>query len=601
MFDFSNNCINAGFEKEPAAESPQVTLIISKSNLPTLKVGDYLLHSSYDPVKEAKRLAELHYKKNHLHILFGLGLGYLAKELFARMGESDLLLIVEPNREVINFALEDGNLDNIINSRQVIMNNGHDLSALENILNFFMKEGYLGKTNFIESPNYLKLYPDLAREIIKLLKESSMLELINVNTLHAFAQIWQKNYLLNLYHTVPAKPFSSLAGRLSCPVIIAAAGPSLSKQLPLLRSIQNRALILCAGSAINSLLQGGVIPHAVVTVDGGEANYRHFKELSIDSIPIIYSLFVHREIPNHHRGTQVIFNDTNSKLTQWTDQALGRDLGSARGGQSVANYCFDIACQMGSGPVCFVGQDLAYTNNMTHAPGNIFNKELDPDKIVNQVKYTMVKGYYEDSVLTDYVFLGMKITFEHYIAFLRQQGDNRHVINATEGGAMIEGAQNMPLKDFIRLYCCDDHTENIASLFHNNGSDSTDWRYLYKSIQKEKENLLHIIELCQKAKNEFKKIRSYRNLEKKILIKLDRIDEKLKSLLENNLMHYVLQPVIFRVQYRYPELQNETKEDRNKRVLTKSEALYNEIKEAAEYTEKCINELIDKIKSNYVV
>lgn len=601
MFYFNNNCINAGFEKEPAAESWPVTLIISKSNLPTLKVGDYLLHSSYDPVKEAKRLAEIHYKKNHFHILFGLGLGYLAKELFAKMGEKDFLLIIEPDRKVIHFAFKDVDLDTLIKSRQVMFSNGEDLSALAEILSFYMRDGYLGKINFIESPNYSKLYPDLAREIIKLLKESSMLELINVNTFHAFAQIWQKNYLLNLYHTVPAKPFSSLAGRLSCPVIIAAAGPSLSKQLPLLRSIQNRAFILCAGSAINSLLQGGVIPHAVVTVDGGEANYRHFKELNIDSIPIIYSLSAHREIPNHHRGIQVIFNETNSKLAQWTDQALGRDLGSAKGGQSVANYCFDIACQMGSGPVCFVGQDLAYTDNMTHASGNINKKELDPEEIANQIKYTMVKGYYEDLVLTDYIFLGMKKTFEHYIDLLRKQGDNRPIINATEGGAMIEGAQNMPLKDFIRSYCYNDHTDNITSLFQNNDSDSPEWRYLYQSIQKEKENVLHIIELCQKAKKEFKKIKSYRDIEQKILIKLDRIDEKLKSLLENNLMHYVLQPVIFRVQHRYPELQNETKEERNKRVLAKSEALYNEILEAAGYTEKCINELIDRIKSNYII
>lgn len=583
-------------ERDSKAEPSHVTIIMSKTNLPTIKIGDYLLHSSYDPVKEAKRLADIHYKKNHFHILFGLGLGYLAIELYKRMSKNDHLLIIEPEQQVFKLALKTLDFNALQCSKQVTFSIGKVPSALSQYFQFYLKEGYLGKVSYIESPNYVKLYPDFALEIAKLLKESSMLELINVNTFHHFSEAWQKNFLLNLYQAISAKPFSSLVNRLACPVIITAAGPSLTKQIPLLRTVQNRAFILCAGSTINSLLQGGVVPHAVVTVDGGEANYSHFKDLNIDSVPIIFSLTVHKEIPQSHSGAKVIFNDISSKLSQWTNRVLQRDIGLVRGGQSVANYCLDIACQMTSGPVCFVGQDLAYTGNITHASGNINRRELNPEEIQKQKKFTMATGYYGNLVLTDYIFLGMKKTFEQYIESLRKRGDTRPIINATEGGIMIEGARNMPLHDFIDSYCCKDHSESIAGLFEKKEADLPDWIHFYRKVNKEKEKIVRIMKLCCKAREELARIKHGKVIDQQILNKLDKIDRSLKKLLESDLMHYILQPVIFRVYHRYPELANETPEERYVRVLEKSRALYKEISEAASYTEKCIDELIEKIR-----
>jgi len=592
--------MNTMCNKNLTAEPRPVTLVMSKSKHPTVKVGNYLLHSIYNPVKEAKKLAEIHYKKNSLHILFGFGLGYLAKELLARMGENDLLLIIEPEQQVIRLALETNDVSELIQNGKVIFNNGKDISSLTQCLQFYMREGFLGRINLIESPNYTILYPGLAQVIVKLLKECSMLELINVNTFHTFARLWQENYISNLYQAMRAKPFKSLVNRLSCPVIIAAAGPSLTKQLPLLRTVHNKAFILCSGSAINSLLLGGVEPHAVVTVDGGEANYNHFKGLDIDSIPLFYSLFVHKEIPRNHNGIQIVFNEAESSFSQLTNLVLKKDIGSVKGGQSVSNFCLDIACQLTSGPVCFVGQDLAYTDNKTHAAGNKGEVKLDPEQINNKPKYTNAKGYYGGSVLTDYVFLGMKKTIENYISNLRNHNDNRPVINATEGGVMIEHVQNMPLNSFINLYCCNDYTNMIQNLYHEDDSHLPDWNHLYQIMREEKKKAVGVIKLCKKAQKEIAKVNTGKIKSDTVFFKtmkvLDEIDKRLMVMLENNFMHYILEPVIFRVQHRYLETENETPEEHAKRVLTKSENLYKEISEAAGHSKKYLSNLLEKIK-----
>lgn len=583
------------FEQNTVAMPDTVTPIISKNNLPTIKVGQYLLHSLYDPIKEAKKLAEIHYKCNHLHILFGFGLGYLAKEIFRKMGENDYLLIIEPNKKVFKYALESNDFDNLIQSDNVLFSIIDAPSDLKSYFRSIIKNGYLGKTILIESPNYAKLYPTLMQEALELLKEVSMLELVNINTFHHFAGTWQNNFLANIYHSLHAISFNKLVKKLSCPVIIASAGPSLTKQLPLLRKLQNKAFILCAGSAINSLLLGGIKPNAIVTIDGGEANYRHFKGLNVDSIPIFYTLTVHKEILANHNGIQIIFND-NPNLSSWIEKALGTNIGIVRGGQSVANYCLDLACQISTGPVCFVGQDLAYTDNKSHAEGNKNAINLSQIQIERGRRYVKTKGYYGDEVLTDYPFLAMKKTFEQFILYIRSTGDNRPIINATEGGAMIEEAVNMTFKKFIQLYCTKDCTNEITALFSQEPVSLLDQQHIYNTINNEKKSIQHVVKLCQKAQRIFEKIPLNKvKISQKTLNELDRIDNKLKIMLENNLMYYILRPVIFRVQHGYPELENETPEERKTRILAKSEALYKEISKAASITEKYMIELLDKL------
>lgn len=583
------------FEQNIVAMPDTVTPIMSKNNLPTIKVGQYLLHSLYDPIKEAKKLAEIHYKCNHLHILFGFGLGYLAKEIFCKMGENDYLLIVEPNKKVFAYALESNDFDSLIQSDKVLFSISEDPSNLKSYFIFIVRNGYLGRTVLIESPNYAKLYPDLMQEALELLKEVSMLELVNINTIHHFAGTWQNNFLANIYQTLKAIPFDKLVKKLSCPVIITSAGPSLTKQLPLLRKLQNRAFILCAGSAINSLLLGDIKPNAIVTIDGGEANYKHFRELNIDSIPIIYTLTVHKDIIANHNGIQVIFND-NPMLSAWIEETLGTDIGIVRGGQSVANYCLDLACQISTGPVCFVGQDLAYTDNKSHAEGNKNATNLSQVQIEQGRRYVKTKGYYEDEVSTDYPFLAMKKTFEQFILYIRSEGDNRPIINATEGGAMIEGAVNMSFNKFVQLYCIKDYSNEIKALFSQEVVSLVDGQHIYNIINNEKKFIQHVIKICQKAHKIFKKIPSNKvKISQKTLNSLDKIDKRLKHLLENNFMYYILRPVIFRVQHGYPEPESETPEERTARILAKSEALYKEISTAARITEKHIIELLDKL------
>ncbi|AEG59490.1 6-hydroxymethylpterin diphosphokinase MptE-like protein [Desulforamulus ruminis] len=586
---------------EPYGEVHALTPVTARNNQPSVKVGDYFLHSPYDPEKEAERLANNHFKSGHFHILIGFGLGYLARKLFNKFTDKkDYLLIIEPNLEVFQYALTTIDFEPLIKSNQVGFVVGEKLPELNKYLELYINN-YFKEIVIIELPNYSQLYPDLVLKIKNILTETTRDSLLNINTVHFFASDWQQNFMENLFRAIKSKPFLDLLNKLSCPIIIVSAGPSLTKQISLLHTVQNKAFILCAGSAITPLLAAGVRPHAVVSIDGGETNYHIFRELDLNTIPLIYDLVVHRRIVAEHNGPQVVFSSipTESGLAKWTRHFLRKEIGYLLGGASVANFCIDIACKITSGAICFIGQDFAYTENKSHADNHKNIKNLSGTEIRNNERYFEVKGYFGDTVLTDTPLQAMKRAFEEYILVRRQTGDQRSIINATEGGALIEGAQNMAFKEFIDTYCTLDYSQEISNLFLNEEeSENIDWCHYDKIINGERKKLLKIIELCQKANKKIGGIKpGQETIDADVLIYLDKIDKKLQSLLKKDLMHYILGPVAFRAERRFPEQARESRSERCQRILTKSKALYQDIYEASLFTEKCMEELLDKFQA----
>ena len=103
-------CNNLKFELE-----------MTKSNTYTLKVLQedkvIYLHSKYNPSKEAENWAQSFYEPGKLFIMIGNGLGYYSKELVARMGGEDNLLIIEPSKQIFQIATDNINLDTIEDKR----------------------------------------------------------------------------------------------------------------------------------------------------------------------------------------------------------------------------------------------------------------------------------------------------------------------------------------------------------------------------------------------------------------------------------------------------------------------------------------------------
>ncbi|KAB2953629.1 motility associated factor glycosyltransferase family protein [Heliorestis acidaminivorans] len=578
-------------------EKSKYSLIKSKAqDAYTVQLQGFLLHSKFDPLKEAEKFVKNKIKKNHLHVLFGVGLGYYAKYMIGLLKDNEMLIIIEPNENLLKEAIKLNLKD--LDYKKVMIVKGDDISDFSRIIHPYVKQ-YLGKIEYIESPNYGKIYPEMSKDIIETIKNSTAIEILNINTTFYFAEQWQRNLLYNLFYNYNAVPLASLSNKLSCPVVIASGGPSLIKQLPLLKLIKNKAFIISAGSTINALLKNHIQPDAIVTIDGGEENYRNFRDIKIDHVPLFFHSITHKDIPLQHRGKKVIFEDQVSAVGL-TEKVFQEPIGFVIGGPSVANICLDIARQITSGPICVIGQDLAYTNNLTHATGIINQQNADKYLQSRGRKLILQKGYYGEDVPTDYVFLSMKKAFENYISFINEQGDKHEFFNATEGGLQIEGMENIAFSSFVNEYCQKNYEEEISTMFYKNSEQADEWERVCEIYERERKNLGELINYCEKAVNILKAInKNDLQFNSVTLNKLAKLDKKITTSCENNIMSHILQPALFIVNNNYLEKENESFKEANERIYNKNLKLYSELKSKSEKMYSWLTEIIEQSKTNY--
>ncbi|UNL84782.1 motility associated factor glycosyltransferase family protein [Priestia koreensis] len=575
----------------------QCNIELNSNKEMVLQLNGFYTSSKYNPIKEAQRIAESNYKKHYCHIVIGIGTGYIIEEFYNKMCDHEHLVVIELNKEVLDQVVKHREMNFLYEDARVSVIDQLNIEEFTELMESYASS-FKNRIQVIVNPNYGNIYPLNTSKILEVIKRSLLLQVVNKNTMEFFSHDWQKNYTANLYNAFDAIPFSRLDKSLSCPIVLVSGGPSLNKQIHFLKELQERAFILCAGTTINTLLKHGIEPNAVVTIDGGEVNFQHFEGININSIPLLYSMKVHHAIPNQHQGIQIVFNVLGENLVnELTDRIVNRDIGSVFPGFSVANSALDVAFQLTSGPIALIGQDLAYTNNQSHAEGNKNQRVID-EKYIKERRMFEVEGYYGDMVLTDSPLNGMNRSFVHYLNYIKPENRINRIFNCTEGGAMIRGMENMPFERFIDKYCelnvPFEELNKLKTLKQERNKE--EWMQFYKILEAENSKNDKLIEITMKAKEVIAKMHENElRWTTDIISKLEHIDRELKETLETEFLYFLYQPIIYAINNSYLEEDNETQNQIEKRIYLKSKALYEGLYTCSLYAKEWLDLLLSKI------
>lgn len=521
---------------------------IAKNNEPTIKVNGYYLHSKYNPSLEAQKLVDNIYQPHHLHIIYGYGLGYIVKELVNKRQFNEPILIIDP-------LIEQGFITLNNKKENVHYISGEKLEAVRQEIALFA--GMTNKMFFYVSPNYKKIFLKEIHQMAQLVNDAQQKELINISTTNYFAMDWQINYAMNLEKISNDLSLNSLFKQYTCPVVIASSGPSLNKQLPLLKKYRDFIILICAGSTINSLLNAGIKPDYVVSIDGGINNFKHFKNLNLFDMELIYSPLLHYQVrENFSANCYVFIPYVRPSLKEILNNKVHKDFPVLIGGGSVAHYALSVAKIITSGPICMIGQDLAYTNNQTHSNGNKNNKSIENKEVI------WVDGCNGEKVKSNLVFKGMINIFEEMNSFDLHESN---VFNCTEGGAKINGYKQMPFEDFLNRYTKDCVTRII----------------LKNPIQEKQNDVLkedfliydEILSLLKKGvkviEKEHGKVFSENGLNQ-----IKKIEKKLNTLYYRTCVDMLLEPIITSAEHEFLPPVNENKYDEFIRVKKYITVLY---------------------------
>ena len=223
--------------------------------------------------------------------------------------------------------------------------------------------------------------------------------------------------------------------------IIVATGPSLSKQLPLLKQYQDYLTIFCIDASLPILAREGIKPDVVFSLERVDLTARFYEETPKEARKdVIFAIttIVHKRLWRALQGDCV----------QWSMRPFGytyyfgfSEYGYIGVGMSAANMAYEMVVYARFSRCILIGQDLAFAKDgSSHAKNAVYGeREITPKQDSQRVLLPAYGG--EGVVESTSVW---KLFLEFYEADIAQTPYPLEVINATEGGARIQGSIEMP-------------------------------------------------------------------------------------------------------------------------------------------------------------
>jgi len=298
------------------------------------------------------------------------------------------------------------------------------------------------------------------------------------------------------------------------PAVVVATGPSLNRSLDLLKANQDRVLILSADASASILLQHGIEPHFVMSLERVMATKPLVEALKpyadgLRSQWVSYPLVPKGVIDEFPGDKWVVYRDQAyfSFLEDWIPK------GMMRSGTSVAHMCCRFADWLGCGSVALIGQDLAYDPDRlsSHADG-VACSEWSHDRSEQELKSKLAEEGQGDLLYIPGNKRPLVPTNPTYFSMLREyawevQQIKAKVINCTDGGARIDGLEWAEFSSFLSGLAPFDAFEKILELRKEFEADPDDQLALREVMDicgefaKRLEQLLNEAKALEKAKN----------------------------------------------------------------------------------------------------
>ncbi|HIC6925780.1 TPA: motility associated factor glycosyltransferase family protein [Campylobacter jejuni] len=570
-------------------KSSKFELILGKDNLDiNLKDtsiknngGGYNENLLYqDPIKELQTMLNTYNDKYLLYpvlYFYGFGNGILFKALLQNKNHQHIV-VFEKDIEIIWIMFHILDFSHELQSARLMVLNTNkleiqDYNELCSSKPFFQ----FSRIYFLElmSHYYERFHEDILGLNKKLAETFKNIILRNGNDpLDALQGIEQFVYNLPQMITHPSyKELLSKRKGISDTAIIVSTGPSLIKQLPLLKKYANKATIFCADSSYPILAKHGIKPDYVCMLERTEITAEFFNndfgEFDKDIIFICAGV-VHPKAIEYLKGRNLVITQ---KVLAFPYYINLKDFSYAAVGLSVAHTLSYLATYLSHKNIIFIGQDLAYAENGNSHPDDYQNSANYESQMYEHILTTAYGG--NGKVETHSIWLLFKNWFENeMIPNTRKMGITTY--NCTEGGARIEGTIEKPF-----LWACENLLdkdlnkpfEKLEPLSLNKQNE-----FLLKAYYKVCKSIKHCRDFSKILSNDFEKIQSiYLSLNEKeedinlAIEKIDKFKNKLEDMKQMQDLYEILGPLLTQFELnlaRIYVLNPKTKEDAfNKSIL----------------------------------
>ena len=404
------------------------------------------LHDPQNPLGPIQRMAtQISKQHSGVRVILGFELGYLAKFLCCDLPSNAALVFYEADPAIFLIALNVVDLTDVLSHPRVAIHVGPKAILRQSCSVLLEKFG---------GPLHTTVYGPALNISPSVYQEKIQKDLSNIFPILQSAQrivewdgaLLTENILKNMPHVLrspSAMPLRDVWKNI--PATLIAAGPSLQKNVMELKKAKGHAVLIAADSALKSLLENGVIPDFVVSVDPQALTSQKYEGVDVpQEVTLVFHPATHHQLVKQFPG-HTLTMDVPLPAFEWLKQHWESKGQFDQEATCQIQVGFNFAAWIGCNPLVLVGHDLCFTDDGMHVSSTSYLPEHAMDEITRHAQNIPTGD--GRIVKTTPTLANDKIVLEKKIRDFPGS-----VINATEGGLDIVGSLACPFSEVLSKF-----------------------------------------------------------------------------------------------------------------------------------------------------
>ena len=455
-----------------------VPQLVKENGFYNLVYNNMYLHNKQNPLAEAKEIFSMATNTPvSIHLIYGLGLGYLFQ--VASANSAGTVILYEPDLNILKIAFSLVDFSNDILKNNVFIAD-NITKAGEYI---YQKSNVKNTPLMLTTAAYRDMSPKKFNEMVEELQRMVGSYSLDLKyTQQKFYPI-ARTMIQNIPNLIKEPPLSSIKDFYKDQTaVVVSAGPTLDRNIETIKKYRDNIVLIVVGTAMKTIAKHGITPDFLCIIETYDSS-KQLEGLDLSQVNFVtepYSninlrKFKFKQIYSHISDNMPVNSFWSRIINEKTDEYISKG--------TVSYTALNIARILGCSKIVMVGQDLAYIEGQCYSKDSAykdlecrFNKEnnkweitaKDFDNFVESLsnypdKETRIKAanirlknlnnslYYVKSIK------GEQIPTESvYAAFIKplsefaQRFNDREFINTSLVGAQIDGYENMPLEEALK-------------------------------------------------------------------------------------------------------------------------------------------------------
>lgn len=451
--------------------------LVQENGVYNILYKNKLIHNSQNPIAEANDIFGI--ADNHptsIHLVFGLGLGYLFQ--LTSLKSQGSVILYEPDLNILWFAFTLVDFSDDILKPNVFFTSTFEETAEA----IYKKSGIKNSPVLITLPTQRELYSSDFNDLVKKLKDTVGSFALDLKFTQQKFYPSLKLLLLNLKHLFQELPLAhfkdAYKGKTA---VIVSAGPTLDRNIETLKKNRDKYILFTVGTATKTLFTNGIKPDFICIIETFNSS-KQLIGLDLSEVNFItepYSHCAYRKFQFKNFYSHIA---SNNPINQFWAELSGENIEEYLSKGTVSYTTLNCARILGCSKIILVGQDLAYIEGQCYSKDSVykdlsceFNTETNrweitakdieqfantlsisqiPENRIKLAKIRLqnlnnslyyVKGINGDMIPTESVYA----TFIKPLQDFTTTYNDREYINTSLVGAQIDGFKNKSLEEAL--------------------------------------------------------------------------------------------------------------------------------------------------------